>query len=313
MNKNVSNSSVLIVGSIAYDTIKTPFGEIDNALGGSGTYFSLTSSLFSKTQIVGVVGEDFKKADEQLLLSHGVDISGIEHQAGKTFRWGGEYSFDLNNRTTLFTELNVLENFDPKLSENHKQAEYVFLGNTHPSVQKKVLEQMTQAKFIGLDTMNFWIEKTPNELKEVLKLTDCLIINDSEAREFSKEHNLVKAAKKIMGAMGEKESKTLIIKRGEYGLLMFNKNEIFHLPGYPLEDVVDPTGAGDSFAGGFMGFLAKTQDSTFENLKRACVYGSVTASFCCEKLGTNRLQEITAADINQRFKEFKQLTQFETL
>ncbi len=324
---------LLIVGSVAYDSIKTPFGKANKTLGGSATYFSLAASFFTKPSLVAVVGQDFK--DEEVFKRLGINISGLEKQPGKTFAWGGEYSFDLNSRKTLFTHLNVFENFKPKLSSDHKKSKFVFLGNIHPSLQLDVLKQVNAPKFVGLDTMNLWIEKTLKDLKTVLKKVDILIINDSEARELSREHNLLKGAKKILslmqspspspshqgrgtknipsprgGGLGRGE-KIVIIKRGEFGLLMFQKGNIFHLPGYPLEDVVDPTGAGDSFAGGFFGYLAKTDDISWPNLKKACVAGSVMASFCVEKLGTKRLLEIKSLDITQRLKDFKTLTHFE--
>ncbi len=306
----MSNSNkLLIIGSVAYDSIKTPFGKINNALGGSASYISLAASYFTKSALVAVVGEDFKDSDKKILADKKIDISGLRIAKGKTFRWGGEYSFDLNSRATLFTELNVFENFSPQLLKEHKKSDYVFLGNIHPSLQQSVLGQIKKAKFVGLDTMNYWIEKAPKELKVVLKLVSMLVINDSEARELSDEHNIAKAAKKILSIM--KKNSVLIIKRGEYGLLMFYKDAIFHLPGYPLEDVIDPTGAGDSFAGGFMGFLAKTDDISFENLKRACVYGSVMASFCCQQLGTKQLEQLSLAKIQQRYQTFKELTHFE--
>ena len=300
--------SLLIVGSVAFDSIQTPFGKINKALGGSGSYFSLAASQFTRPSLVGAVGKDFTNKYRKVLSEKNIDLSGLEQAAGKTFSWGGKYSFDLNNRTTLFTELGVFENFRPKLSEQHKQAEFVFLGNIHPALQLEVLGQIKRPKFVGLDTMNLWIEKTPKELAKVLKKIDIFIINDSEARELSGQHNLIKAAKGIMAMM--KKNAALIIKRGEYGLLLFGKNQIFHLPGFPLEDVIDPTGAGDSFAGGMFGYLAKTKDIGWENLKRACVAGSVLASFAVEKLGTKRLQEIKSADITKRFAEFKTLTHF---
>jgi sugar/nucleoside kinase (ribokinase family) len=301
--------NLLVVGSVAFDTIKTPFGKTDRALGGSAAYFSLAASYFTSPSVVAVVGDDFN--DEKIFTDHGIDISEIDHQPGKSFAWGGEYGFDLNDRKTLFTELNVFENFEPKLSENHKQSDYVFLGNIRPSLQKEVLMQIKNPKFVGLDTMNFWIEREPDELADVLKLIDCLIINDAEARQLTGEYNLVKGAKGIMGLM--RKDALLIIKRGEYGLLMFYKDAIFHLPGYPLEEVIDPTGAGDSFAGGFMGFLAKSDDLNFENLKRAAVYGSVMASFCVEKMATEKLQNLTTADVDHRFAKFKHLTHFELI
>lgn len=300
---------LLIIGSVAFDTIDTPFGKVDEALGGSASYFSLAASFFDRPSIVAVVGNDFSDADRNILKKKKIDLSGLEQISGKSFRWGGKYNFDMNSRDTLFTHLNVFEKFDPKLKPHHKKISHIFLGNIHPALQLKVLLQMQKPKLTGLDTMNYWIEKAPKELKKVLKLVNVFVINDSEARELSGEHNLIKGARGIMGMMGK--NSTLIIKRGEYGLLMFKDNEVFHLPGYPLEDVMDPTGAGDSFAGGLMGYLAKTNNNSWENLKRACVAGSVLASFCVEKLGTKRLQEITQKDINQKFKEFKQLTHFD--
>ncbi len=313
--------SLLIVGSVAFDSIETPFGKIKKALGGSASYFSLAASFFARPSVVGVVGKDFADIYRQPLKKKNIDLSGLEQTAGKTFAWGGKYSFDLNNRETLFTHLNVFENFKPKLSAGHKNASYIFLGNIHPALQLEVLSQIKKPKLVGLDTMNLWIEKTPKELAKILKLVDVFVINDSEARELSGEHNLVKAAKKIIAMMDTtspqpspqkgRETATLIIKRGEYGLLLFKGRDVFHLPGYPLEDVIDPTGAGDSFAGGLMGFLAKTEDLSWGNLKRACVAGSVMASFCCERLGTQRLQEISPGDIKRRFKEFKRLTHFD--
>jgi sugar/nucleoside kinase (ribokinase family) len=300
--------SLLIVGSVAYDSIETPFGKVNKTLGGSASFFSLAASFFARPSIVAVVGEDFSAADKNILKNKKIDLSGLETAKGKTFHWGGKYSFDLNSRETLFTHLNVFENFNPKLSPAHQNSSFVFLGNIHPMLQLKVLSQVKKPKFVGLDTMNLWIEKTPAELKKVLKKVDVFIINDSEAREFSKQHNLLKAAKKIMGNM--KKSATLIIKRGEYGLLMFKGGLIFHLPGFPLEDVVDPTGAGDSFAGGFMGFVAKTNNLSWENLKKACVAGSVLASFSVEKLGTAGLTKLNPSGIAKRTKEFKSLTDF---
>jgi sugar/nucleoside kinase (ribokinase family) len=313
MNTKTSTSNLLVVGSVAFDSIKTPFGKADKALGGSGTYFSLAASYFTVPSLVAVVGEDFGTPQKQILKKRRVDISGLENAKGKSFAWGGEYSFDLNNRTTLFTHLNVFENFQPKLLSHHRESKFIFLGNIHPKLQLDVLAQLKKPKLIGLDTMNFWIEKSQKDLVKVLKLVDIFIINDSEARQFSGQHNLIKASKKILGLMGKPATRTLIIKRGEYGLLMFHQNKIFHLPGYPLEDVIDPTGAGDSFAGGFMGYLAKTDNLNFDNLKRACVYGSVLASFCVEKLGTLALQNLSPAKIAVRCKKFKELTHFEAI
>ena len=302
-------STLLIVGSVAFDSIKTPFGKVNKTLGGSASYFSLAAGYFARPSIVAVVGNDFRTADKKILSNKKIDLSGLQTSKGKTFAWGGEYFFDLNSRKTLFTHLNVFENFQPKLSAHHKQAKYVFLGNIHPKLQLEVLRQIKKPKLVGLDTMNYWIESAPQELARVLKLVDILIINDSEARELSKKHNLIKSANKIAGMI--KPKSTLIVKRGEFGLLMFKQGQIFNLPGYPLEDVLDPTGAGDSFAGGFMGYVARTNDTSWNNLKKACVAGSVMASFCVEKLGVKRLLEIKDVKIKQRLKDFKQLTHFE--
>lgn len=334
MKKILSN--LLVVGSVAYDSIQTPFAKTARTLGGSGSYFSLSAKNFVKPSLVGVVGNDFKAIDIKILKDI-ADISGLEHQKGKTFHWAGKYSFDLNSRETLKTELGVFADFKPTLSPVHSLAEYVFLGNIHPKLQLDVLHQVKSAsrrtKFVGLDTMNFWIESALPDLKKVLKEVDVLIINDSEARQLSKEHNLLKAAKKIttlMSARGASSNmqegaplaRVLVIKRGEYGLLMFSSVSpsfkkrglggvrIFNLPGFPLEDAVDPTGAGDSFAGGFMGYLTKTNNTSWENLKLACVAGSVMGSFCVEQLGTKGLIGVTEKNIRNRLKEFKKLVNY---
>ncbi len=347
MNKQISINKLLIVGSVAYDSIQTPLSKVNKTLGGSGSYFSLAASYFTRPSLVAVVGDDFKSADVKVLANRKIDISGLKKAKGKTFHWAGKYHYDLNSRDTLKTKLGVFANFKPILSPAHQQAEYVFLGNIHPSLQLDVLGQIKSAarrtKFVGLDTMNYWIESAPAELANILGKVDILIINDSEARELTKEHNIVKAAGKILKQMSSpspnpshqgRGNKVLIIKRGEYGLLMFShkrsvpiyrlsknaeklahytsKNlQIFTLPGYPLEDVNDPTGAGDSFAGGFMGYLAKTDNTSWTNLKRACVAGSVMASFCVESLGVKRLLNISRTDISKRLKDFKELTDFE--
>lgn len=307
-------NNLLIIGSVAYDSIITPFGKVDKTLGGSASYFSLASRFFTKASLVGVVGNDFKKTDIKILKDI-ADISGLSITKGQTFHWAGKYSFDLNSRETLKTELGVFANFKPVLSPAQKNADYVFLGNIHPALQLDVLKQVKKPKFVGLDTMNFWMDSALIDLKKVLKQVDCLIINDSEARQLSGEHNLLKAAKKIMGIMRSTLSpipSTLIIKRGEYGLLMFSYNNksllsMFNLPGFPLEDVVDPTGAGDSFAGGFMGYLAKTKDISWNNLKHACVAGSIMGSFCVEQMGTKGLLKATEKKLNNRLKDFKEL------
>jgi sugar/nucleoside kinase (ribokinase family) len=345
---------ILNIGSIAFDSIKTPFGQAKKTLGGSATYFSLAASFFAQPAIVAVVGEDFNNAHKKVFQNRKVDLSGLEHKKGESFFWSGKYNFDLNTRKTLKLKLNVFADFQPKLLPHHCQSQYVFLGNIHPKLQMQVLKQIKQPRLVGLDTVDFWIERNLGDLKQVLKLVDVFVINDSEARELSREYNLVKAAKKILGMMSATPSlspsplsasgrgKTLIIKQGEHGLLMFYKasslllspsegrvpecirggerlnkkfNEsnlkIFNLPGYPLETVFDPTGAGDSFAGGFMGYLASADKLDEHHLKRACVYGSVVASFCVEDFGTKRLEKLTKQEIQNRFAEFKRLTHFE--
>ncbi|PIR95921.1 MAG: sugar kinase [Candidatus Doudnabacteria bacterium CG10_big_fil_rev_8_21_14_0_10_42_18] len=332
MIKKLSNK-LLTIGSVAFDSIETPFGKINKALGGSATYFSLASSLFTPTAIVGVVGNDFGKFD--VYRKREIDITGLEKRKGKTFHWSGKYHFDMNTRDTLKTELGVFADFKPKLDDNHKASEYVFLGNIQPKLQLDVLQQMKKPKLVGLDTMNLWIETARKDLFKVMKEIDILVINDGEARQLSKETNLLKAAKKILRIMGSQKSNALIIKQGEHGLLMFadsilslrgasatkqsktkiaarppaarNDISIFNLPGYPLENVIDPTGAGDSFAGGFMGYLAKTDDLSYANLKKACVYGSAVASFTVENFGTKALEILTAKKIEKRYILYKQL------
>lgn len=312
MQKKLSNSKLLAIGSIAYDTILTPFGKANNVLGGSATYFSLASSLFNPTMVVAVVGNDFKHLG--VLKKRGIDTSGIDVKKGKTFYWKGRYHFDLNTRDTLSTELGVFEHFKPKLNEQHRNCEYVFLGNIHPKLQLNVLKQIKSAsrrkKLTGLDTMNFWIEKARVDLLKVIKEIDLLVINDSEARELSKENNLVKAARVILKIMGGQKSDILIIKQGEHGLLMFYQNSIFNLPGYPLENVVDPTGAGDSFAGALMGYLTKTDNLSLINLKKACALASAIASFSVENFGTKKLQSINLNQIAERLKKYKNLIHF---
>jgi sugar/nucleoside kinase (ribokinase family) len=280
-------------------------------LGGSGTYFCLAASYFSIPSLVSVVGNDFTAAHKKIYTGKKIDLSGLQISRQKTLAWGAEYGFDLNTRKVLFTKLNALAEFSPRLSKSQQNCGYVFLSSVSPEQQMQVLAQTKKIKFLGWDTISFWIHRDKKGLEKSLRPVDCCFINDTEARELSGEHNLVKASKKLLGKM-IKKNKTLIIKRGEYGLLMFRANKIFHLPGYPLEDVVDPTGAGDSFAGGFMGYIAKTGDYSWKNLKRACVAGSVMASFCVEKLGIKRLLEINKADIETRSKEFKHLTHFES-
>ena len=302
--------SILVVGTVAFDAIETPFGKTDKIVGGAATYICLSSSFFAKNlNLVSVVGEDFPSEAIQMLKNKSVDIDGLQIKKGeKTFFWSGKYHNDMNTRDTLDTQLNVLENFDPIVPEKYQKSEFLMLGNLMPSVQKKVLSQMKKRpKLVVLDTMNFWMDLFMDDLKEALKEVDVLTINDEEARQLSGEYSLVKAAKLIL-AMGPKY---LIIKKGEHGALLFNNEEVFFAPALPLEEVFDPTGAGDSFAGGFIGYLAKTNDISFENMKRAVINGSAMASFCVEKFGTQKLTEITQEDVNARINEFVKLVKFD--
>jgi len=297
---------LLIVGSIALDTVATPFDRIDNALGGSAVYVSLAASYFSgPVYMVGVVGEDFDKEHIQLLEDHHIDLEGLKVvNGGKTFRWSGVYHYDLNVRDTLLTELNVFATFNPEIPEKYRKSRFVLLGNIDPALQLKVLDQMENPSFVICDTMNFWIEGKKAELLEVLKRVHVLIINDSEARLLAQEPNLIKAAR-LIRAMGPEY---LIIKKGEHGALLFSDNTVFSAPAYPLENIYDPTGAGDSFAGGFVGYLHKTQDIGIENLKRAVVFGSAMASFCVEKFSTKGLENLTYLQVHDRFREFLKLS-----
>ena len=302
--------SILVVGTVAFDAIETPFGKTDKIVGGAATYICLSSSFFAKNlNLVSVVGEDFPSNAIQMLKNKSVDTDGLQIKKGeKTFFWSGKYHNDMNTRDTLDTQLNVLENFDPIVPEKYQESEFLMLGNLMPSVQKQVLSQMKKRpKLVVLDTMNFWMDLFMDDLKEALKEVDVLTINDEEARQLSGEYSLVKAAKLIL-AMGPKY---LIIKKGEHGALLFNNEEVFFAPALPLEDVFDPTGAGDSFAGGFIGYLAKTNDISFENMKRAVINGSAMASFCVEKFGTQKLTEITQEDVNARINEFVKLVKFD--
>ena len=301
---------LLVVGSVAFDAIETPFGKTDKILGGSATFISLASSYFTKNiNLVGVVGGDFPTKDIQTLQHHGINTQGLQIKENeKTFFWSGKYHNDMNSRDTLVTELNVLGDFDPIIPENYQDCEYLMLGNLAPSVQKTVIERLKKRpKLVMLDTMNLWINIALPDLEEVMKMVDVLVVNDEEARMLSKEYSIVKAAKKIM-AMGPK---ILIIKKGEHGALLFNDKQIFFAPALPLEEVFDPTGAGDTFAGGFIGYLAKTKDISFENMKRAIIYGSAMASFCVEKFGTERIVNLDKAELDDRVQEFVDLVQFE--
>jgi sugar/nucleoside kinase (ribokinase family) len=299
--------SILVVGSVAYDGIETPFASVDRTLGGSATFISLSASYFhSDIRLVGVVGNDFHQDDLKLFKSRKIDLEGLQHDhSGKTFFWRGRYHFDMNSRDTLETQLNVFANFDPVIPNAYKNADFVCLGNIEPGLQRKVLMQIERPKLIVADTMNFWIEGARESLLETLKMVDLLIINDSEARELSGMSSLVKAAAAIR-AMGPK---MLIIKKGEHGALLFAGGEIFSAPAYPIVDIFDPTGAGDTFLGGFTGWLAKTNDISTSNLRRAVIYGSVMASFCVEKFGTERLRELTAHEIKHRYHEFIKLSE----
>ncbi|SDG00807.1 Sugar or nucleoside kinase, ribokinase family [Dyadobacter soli] len=302
--------SLLTVGSVAFDALETPFGKTDKIIGGAATYITLAASYFTQqNNLVAVVGGDFPQEMIGLLQEHGVDTKGLEIvQDGKTFFWSGKYHEDMNTRDTLITELNVMEHFDPMIPDSYQGTEYLMLGNTVPATQKLVIERLAKRpKLIMLDTMNLWMNIALDDLKSVLKLVDLLTINDEEARQLSGEYSLRKAAKKIM-AMGPK---TLIIKKGEHGALLFQEDRIFFAPALPLEEVFDPTGAGDSFAGGFIGYLAATDDISFENMKRAIIYGSAMASFCVEKFGTERLVNLSTEEINARVQEFVKLASFE--
>ncbi len=301
---------LLVVGSVAFDAIETPFGKTDKILGGAATYIGIASSILNvKSGIVSVIGGDFPQADLDMLTARGVNIEGIEMvKEGKTFFWSGKYHNDLNSRDTLVTEVNVLENFDPKIPESMQDAEILMLGNLHPGVQLSVLERMkNRPKLVILDTMNFWMDSAWDTLMLMIAKTDVITINDEEARQLSGEYSLVKAAKKIH----EMGPEFVIIKKGEHGALLFHNGKIFAIPALPLEEVFDPTGAGDTFAGGFAAYLAKKEDFSFETMKSALIVGSAMASFTVEKFGTEKLQEVTEREMIGRIKNFKDLTTFE--
>ena len=301
---------LLVVGSVAFDAIETPFGKTDKILGGAATYITLASSVLNvESGIVSVVGGDFLQSDLDMLSGRGVNIEGIEViKEGKTFFWSGKYHNDLNSRDTLVTEVNVLEHFDPKIPESMQDAEILLLGNLHPGVQLSVLEKMkNRPKLVILDTMNFWMDSAMDILLQMIAKTDVISINDEEARQLSGEYSLVKAAKKIH----ELGPQFVIIKKGEHGALLFHEGKIFAIPALPLEEVFDPTGAGDTFAGGFAAYLAKKEDFSFETMKSALIVGSAMASFTVEKFGTEKLQQVTEAEIAARIQNFKDLTTFE--
>lgn len=304
--------SLLVVGTVAFDAIETPFGKVDKITGGSGNYICQSAGHFTnEMQLVSVIGDDFDQNELQYLESIGTDISGIQVKKGeKSFFWSGKYHMDLNRRDTLVTDLNVLADFNPILPEKYKTADFLILGNIDPTLQSKVISQMIERpKLIAMDTMNFWMDIAMEPLKIVLKMVDLLIVNEEEARQLSKEYSLVKAAE-IIRNMGPK---FLIIKKGEHGALLFHGNKVFFAPALPLEEVFDPTGAGDTFAGGFMGYLANTKDLSFENMKRGVIYGSALASFCVEKFGPQRLKELSRQEIEDRVQLFIELVDFDII
>lgn len=301
---------LVIVGTVAFDAIETPFGKTDKILGGAGTFIGLAASKFNiNSAVVSVVGGDFPQEYLDYMSGQNIDVSGIEIvDNGKTFFWSGKYHNDMNSRDTLVTELNVLANFEPKVPENYKDADVVMLGNLHPLTQMSVLNQMTKKpKLVVLDTMNFWMDCALEDLHNTIKHVDVITINDEEARQLTGEYSLVVAARKIHD-MGPK---FVVIKKGEHGALLFHQDSVFYAPALPLEEVFDPTGAGDTFAGGFTGYLAKTEDYSFENMKNAVIYGSTLASFCVEKFGTERMQNLEDNEIYKRLDQFKSLTQFD--
>jgi sugar/nucleoside kinase (ribokinase family) len=304
--------SLVVVGSVAYDAIETPHGKRERTLGGACTYIALSASYFTNVSIVAVVGEDFEDQDRELLVSRKIDLEGLERVPGKTFFWSGVYSTDMNERTTLQTDLNVFADFQPKLPSAYRDRPYLLLGNIQPELQSSVHHQMKRLRFAGGDTMNYWIQSFRSQLEETIRSWDFLLINDSEARMLAGESNLRKAAQKILD-MGPN---TLVIKRGEYGALLFRRDTLFMVPGYLLEEVFDPTGAGDCFAGGFVGYLAergfdlKNGHIDVHQLHRAVIYGSVMGSFCCEQFGVDRFRTLTRQEIDKRFEEFRRFTAF---
>lgn len=302
-----SPSTVLVVGSVALDSVETPFGRADDVLGGSGTFFSSSASHFAPVQLVGVVGDDYPVEKLAPLAARGVDLSGLEQTTGSSFRWRGRYRHDLNSAETLETHLGVFSNFRPKIPEQFRNAPFVFLANIDPRLQLQVLEQVNKPRLVACDTMNFWIESRRPELVELLGHVDLITINDGEARQLTEQTNLIKAARWIM----DKGPRFVLIKKGEHGAFMFTRESIFFAPAYPLEDVFDPTGAGDSFAGGFIGYLASTGDLSERSMRRAVVVGSAMGSFAVEKFSNARLMEITRADIDARVHEFRELVAFD--
>jgi len=301
--------SILVVGSVAFDSVRTPFGTAEEVLGGSGTYFSTSASFFTDVNLVAVVGEDFPRAELDFLRSRSINLDGLSVSPGETFRWRGEYGYDLNEAHTLETRLNVFETFRPQLPEHYRDAEIVFLANIDPELQLEVLQQVRKPRLVACDTMNFWIAGKKQELLRTLKQVDILIINEGEVRQLADEPNLVKAARMILA----EGPKTLVVKRGEYGALMFSEHSIFAAPAYPLETVFDPTGAGDTFAGGFMGYLASSGNLSEASVRRAIIFGSVMASFTVEDFSLDRLRRLEYREIEERFRRFKLLTEFDGL
>jgi len=296
-----------VVGSVAFDALESPYGKVDRALGGAATYFAVAASFFTHVNLVGIVGDDFTEVDARIFQGRAIDLEGLERSSGKTFFWAGRYSQNLNERVTLATELNVFAEFKPRFPEKYRTSKYVFLANIAPDLQRDVLHQVKKKpKLAALDTMNYWIERTNAELRETLKHVDVLMINDSETRELSNEHNLLRAAKHIF-KMGPR---ILIVKRGEYGAMMVDARGVFCVPAFPLEEPHDPTGAGDSFAGGFMGYLAGAKSTNDASLRRAMVFGSVLGSFAVEKFGLERLRHLKRSEIHARARHFAKLTQF---
>ena len=299
--------SLLVVGSVAYDALESPYGKVDRTLGGAATYFAVAAAFFTHVKLVAIVGEDFHPKDEAIFRKRSIDIEGLERTSGKCFFWAGRYSEDLNERITLTTDLNVFAEFKPRLPEKYRNSKYVFLANIAPDLQRDVLHQVSGTPRISaMDTMNYWIERTNSELRETLKHVDILMINDSETRQLSNEHNLLRAARRIF-KMGPS---TLVVKRGEYGAMLVDKRGVFCIPAFPLEEPHDPTGAGDSFAGGFMGYLAGVGSRSDAALRRAMVYGSVLGSFAVERFGLERLLSLKQSEIHARARHFAKLTQF---
>ena len=300
--------SILVVGSVAFDALQTPFGKVDRCIGGSATYFSVSASFFTPVSLVAVVGEDFTDEDMSIFGGRNIDTSGLDRVPGKkTFFWSGEYGYDLNVARTKDTQLNVFADFKPQLTAEQRKTDVLFLANIHPELQMEVLKQCERPRLVALDTMNLWIATTRESLERVIREVDLIIFNEAEVRQFTNEANLIKGARQIL-ALGPK---TLVVKRGEYGVLMVTKDAVFAAPAYPLENVFDPTGAGDTFAGGFLGYLASRREIHDRELRRAIIFGSVLASFTVEKFSLDRLREITLRDVHDRYQDFRALTQFE--